>query len=236
MKQRTTTPLSYLIPVASALILIGAWAFMRQPGVASERIETYHRLIQTRVEEVPRVIGPWAGEPVPVQQAAETLLDPNATLQLKFEHIDTGEVVQLLIVHCGNTKDMIGHYPPRCYPNAGWDYSAATDRERVTIPFNGRNMPATMYTFTRFDSAANSMRTLHVLNFFATPNDEMMLQPDPRGVDRMSRDRRIASLGAANIQVLSSRPLRPEDEVVRLLIREIEPVLRSILEGVDDGE
>jgi len=236
MTKRTHDIQAYLIPTFTALLLMVAWASFRGGGASSEKIEAYHDAVAAHVEEIPRVVGPWSGQDVAIQPAAQQLLSPNAVLQRRYENIDTGEVVQLLIVHCKNTKDMIGHYPPRCYPNAGWGYEAETDREAIEIEFQGRPMPATRYRFTRFDSATESVQALNVINFFATPNEAGLLQPDTQGVNEMSRSRRVANLGAANIQILSSRPLDPNETIVRLLIEEIEPTVRTIMEGVTDGE
>ena len=228
---------SWLAPVASAALLLAAAVLYREPPAPSGALDAYHASVKREVESIPLVIGEWVGRDVEPQPEARELLRPNVIRQIRYEHVDTGEVMQLLIVHCRNTMDMLGHFPPMCYPNAGWEYDAETDREPVTILLDGRAMPAMRYTFSRFESGLNAVVSLSVLNFFATPNGALALQATPSEVDEMSRSRRLASLGAANVQLLSSRPLElGPGSVVERVVSVIEPALVRIMNGAHDEQ
>ena len=54
-----------------------------------------------------------------VPPEAQELLRPNAIFSRRFQR--PGEIgVHVLVVHCSDARDMIGHYPPICYPSSGW--------------------------------------------------------------------------------------------------------------------
>lgn len=233
MKRRKQHIVVRLAPALAALSLVFAWWMLREQGVGDDTRAAYFASVRQAVEEVPLTIGPWVGTPVDLQEAATEILNPNIGRQWVFENVDTGQVIQVLIVHCQSTKDMLGHYPPQCYPNAGWAFDPATDRELTTVPFGGGEIPATRYTFTVFRNG--SLVSLNVLNFLALPAQTGGLEPDMAGVNDASRSRVTASLGGANVQLLSSERLDtgPGSAVERFM-GALEPVVRTIVEGVPD--
>lgn len=232
--QRTkSSVLTKLVPALTAAALALSWSVLREQGVSQEARDTYFTEVRDAVESVPMTIGPWVGREVELQPAAEEVLNTNIGKQWLFEDLDTGRIVQVLIVHCRNTKDMQGHYPPRCYPNAGWTYDEQDGRELTTVPFGFERAPATTYEFSVFDEG--SVRTLHVLNFLALPAESGAIEPDLAGVNRASRSRVTARLGGANVQFLSAEKLDTgPGSVVELFMSELEPAVRTIVEGVSD--
>ena len=45
---------------------------------------------------------------------------PTAVLSRRFVELGTGRHATLGVIHCGDVRDMNGHYPPSCYPSSGW--------------------------------------------------------------------------------------------------------------------
>jgi len=53
-----------------------------------------------------------------------------------------------MIVHCGDVRDMIGHYPPVCYPANGWKPGPSAP---TGIQVNQEDATAYRYEFSRND-------------------------------------------------------------------------------------
>lgn len=235
MKPRRPHPIRFAIPLASAAILAAVWfSNAMVPKLQRELVNAYHQRVEDRVLDIPVTVGSWTGRDVPAQREARELLDANIIRQLQYTDFDTGEVIQLLVVHCKDTRDMMGHYPPVCYPNVGWSYTPENDRELIRLSINGIETPAYRYRFTRFEGGVP--RTMSVINFFVLPQtDGPGLYKDPDGINNASRDRRTARLGAANIQILSDRPLDPDGPVLTRFLEQLEPAVHAILEGAGNA-
>src|SRR6185295_1872887 len=80
----------------------------------------HKRQVADVIEQVPWNIPPWHGEPKgQIQPEAQRLLRLNAMLSRQYTCTDR-PTVHILLVHCGDARDMTGHYPPICYPSSGW--------------------------------------------------------------------------------------------------------------------
>lgn len=87
------------------------------------------------VAAVPFVIrtanGTWVGNPTEVPKPAIELLQPNAILSRDYINDQAREAASLLIVNCGDARDMMGHYPPICYPSQGEEIEKEHTQARV---------------------------------------------------------------------------------------------------------
>jgi len=194
--------------------------------------ELYFQNVQHIVKDIPYKIGPWLARDVDVAPAAVRLLKPNIITQRQYTDTNTGRSIQLLIVHCGDTRDMQGHYPPVCYPAHGW---SSIDVEKVSIEVGGSSLPARRYRFTRLNEGVESH--LDVLDFFVMPGGLTQFHGDISALNRASRSTRGAGLGAAQIQLVAVNPNFDmlKDGVAKELISGIERALHVIAQGVPDG-
>ncbi len=214
-------------PMLAAVLLIGLllarpFEVRDMPGT-----EEYFAEVRERIEAIPYKIGPWLGKDVDVSVAAVRLLRPNKLMQRQYTDQETGRVIQMLVVHCGDTRDMRGHYPPVCYPAHGW---RAVSSKEMSVLVEGSSLPARVYEFTRVTDGVE--RRMSVVNLFVAPRPERPFFADMDGLDRASQDIVMAGLGAAQIQIVSSSDdpaLKGGAEIDRFF-ESLEPVLRAISE------
>jgi len=158
----------------------------------------WRNVVKHAVDEAPYLISDrWAGQSVKVTPAARQMLRPNAILSRRFSRIDSNLSVSLLFVHCMDARDMQGHYPPICYPSAGWSQGPVDDAQ---IDLGCRSLPVRLYTFTRNEQQRDGAG-LRVLNFFVLPSGKVTLrQQDIR--DQAER-RAVSALGVGQFHVVA---------------------------------
>lgn len=84
-----------------------------------EGTEEFHAAVREVVSRLPSSVGGWVSYDVPPTPGAVQLLKPNVLHQRRWVNASSNEVVTVLVVHCGDTRDMLGHYPPVCYVGQG---------------------------------------------------------------------------------------------------------------------
>lgn len=217
-------------PALSAAILLGVATFRGFTPVEAEGVDAYFTEVRESIERIPYRIGPWIGRDGMPSESAQRLLKPNKIMQRDYTDPTTGAQVSLLIVHCGDTRDMEGHWPPNCYPRAGWDQAGAGRTEAFTL--GGVSYPATRYTFERGTSITTRSR-LEILNFFVLPGETSAIVAGMDEVNRASQRRTTAGLGAAQVQILLPAGLSDEAKrtVVDEFTRAVEPTVSVIAQG-----
>ncbi len=190
--------------------------------------DEYFAQVRSRVEAIPYKIGPWLGRDTDISVAAVRLLKPNIIVQRHYIDQETGRSVQLLVVHCGDTRDMRGHYPPVCYPAHGWKSDSS---QSTTVRVQGLLLPATQYHFSTVMNGVQ--RRMSVINLFVVPREDVQFFADMDGLERASQDFYGAGLGAAQVQIvsMSDEVDLTSDAVVEKFFESLEPVLRVIAEG-----
>ncbi len=223
--------LNRLGPAVSAIILIAIVVFRGFTPVEAVGIDEYFDEVRRSVERIPYRIGPWIGRDGTPSESAQRLLKPNKIMQRDYTDPSTGAQVSLLIVHCGDTRDMEGHWPPNCYPRAGWDLSARPEEESFTL--EGVTYPAMKYSFEKGTSVASRSR-LEIVNFFVMPGEARAIVAGMDDVNRASQRRTTAGLGAAQVQILLPSGLSDEAKraVVEEFTRAVAPTVRVIAQGV----
>lgn len=218
-------------PVLSAVILLATAAFgLVGVGSDSGAADAFHNRVRASIEGIPYKIGPWVGADVEAAAAATRLLKPVKLMQRRYTDPSTGGSFNLLIVYCGDTRDMLGHYPPNCYPAHGWKPLGA---EPSSFELGGGRYPATDYSFHR--SAAGLDQKLDILNFFALPAGDARLVGTMKAVNLASQRRARVNLGAAQIQLLFGESISPDERrtITREVLEAIEPTLETITDGAD---
>lgn len=221
-------------PLLALLALAGVFAF---GGFLPRQIagtDAYFQDVKSEIEALPYRIGRWVGQDAEVQEAATMLLRPNKILQRRYVDPLTQQTVSVLIVHCGDARDMNGHYPPVCYPAHGW---LMQRRSQTSVPVGRALLPAMRYEFTWPDETGAGLRSdgMVVANLFVLPGMGGEVVLDMSAVERVARSAERAGLGAAQVQVITPASM-PDDEreaVHREFFSALEPVIRTIRAGVD---
>lgn len=242
-----------VIPAVAMLLLGGVWAQGRSYRTAPDYAE-YHARCRTAVASIPTQVGHWIGSEVSLPLPAMKLLDPNALRNIRFIDFSPEGLegpdrrVSLMIVQCGLAKDMLGHYPPRCYPARGATLiEPASPRQwRVGEGEDALVIEGMEYHFAepdpmRADRVVESDsvptpitgRRRVVLNFMIVPG--YGIARDMKEVERSAEDYQERHRGAAQVQLVfdpsADLPDRLErDRIFRELLTPALPALRAIMD------
>lgn len=217
-----------LAPVCCAALLAAILGVGGVDAVERAGADRYFAEVRRAVDRIPYRIGPWVGSDVEPLEGAVRLLKPNALMQRRYVDPSSGRSVSLLVVHTGDVRDMVGHYPPVCYPAHGWREENARP---LTLASAGRELPARSYTFNRIEEGLT--RSLQVISFFVLPGEAPRIVRDMEAVRDVAQRRPEAKLGAAQIQLVASEGLEGQQgqRLTEQFIEAIEPVVRSIGKG-----
>lgn len=171
--------------------------------------------VAAAVESVPYRVDEWVGRDVPIPETARRLLRPNAMLSRRYVHLTTGRRIDFSIVHCSDSRDMLGHYPPACYPANGWlstsnyvDEVDVNHGSAVTLAWNDQSIPARMYHFSRGTDAANESH-IRIFNFFVLPDGTVTRDVEDVGLRVNWLGARVQ--GVAQIQILTDQHMTFDD-------------------------
>ena len=209
------------------LAMLGAVAVETLSRPVAADAEPYHRAVAEAIDRIPYQIDAWVGIDEPPPPEAIALLRPNTIFSRRYENIDTGERVSVILVHCRDARDLAGHYPPICYPAHGW---TQTEAETMTRELAGDAIPAMRYAFTMDRTGGQSQ--MIVENF--------LILPDGRIVREMSEVRRAAGdytrrvYGAAQVQFVYHGEA-PDDRRERAFQTLLAP-MRDAIETIRAGE
>jgi len=213
-----------VIVTGAFLVAMLTWSTLTnaRPAASPE----YLAQIRDRVRALPYSVGPMVGTDIEVVAAAAAMLNPNVILQRVYRDPLTGHTVSLVIVHCEDVRDLAGHYPPVCYPNAGW--TEQRDRERRELDLDESKLSATRYHFGRKQELADDAIT--VTSFFVLPASDLSFAPDMVAVDLAARSPKMAGLGAAHVMMITpdSQPAEVSQRLVMDVANALRPILRSI--------
>jgi len=228
MSNRPVT-ISQAAPYVCGVILV---ALLVRGGISAQRpfgTKEYRGRVRVAIENIPYLIGPAVGVDAEPTPAAIALLSPNKILERRYVDPSTGAGFTLLIVHCGDVRDMIGHYPPVCYPAHGWKAGGST---KVAIEINGEKATAIKYDFTHNDELFE--RHMSVTNFFVIPEEGVTLFADMKDVERASRSSETGGLGVAQFQIVMPEDSNPQwrDLVIHETLQAVAPTVKTIAQGI----
>jgi hypothetical protein len=218
-----------LAPVL-CLALLGAIEVEHRTQLVPKDAEPYHGRAAAAIRAVPREVtndaSPWSALQVKEPEAAVKLLGNAEALCLHF----TGRIMKqdcsadLLVVHCADSRDMTGHYPPVCYPANGHTQTFRSDNGHLKA--GGLDVPYMEYAFEK-ESRGRAYR-ICVYNFFVVPG---------KGVVRDIQDLRDAAedyqrrfFGATQVQLVVSAELPPSwrERILQSMIEANGPLLRTL--------
>jgi hypothetical protein len=222
MKSKAKSLMTWALSVG---LLCGATAEVMSYGKPQDA-EPFHAHVREVFAGLPKKVGDWVAEDIELPAAAGKLLRPNVLLNRRFTNVLTGRVVDFLLVQCRDARDMVGHYPPNCYPGNGWQLNAAGEK---TWSADGLSITGTEYKFLKPGFLGE--HPLYAANFMIIPGEGFA--PDMGGVQARANDPRRRVFGAAQVHVVFSGevPAAERDEVVGLMLRANAAVIKAIRDG-----
>jgi hypothetical protein len=195
----------------------------------------FHRRIRELTGLIPTTIGNWKGEDIAVPQEAIKMLRPNALLQRRY--VDQSDptldpsrrrFVDLLLVQCGDARDMGAHYPPVCYPNQGFIQDSVS-RAIVWEVTPNHPILGTEYHFTR--TKGDGQEVLYVIDLLILPNG--IFASNIQEVRKAASDYLRQYYGAAQIQIVFNAKYSPaeRDQVFRELMAVNLPMIDTLSSG-----
>jgi len=157
--------------------------------------------------------GGWEGTNLPnLPPQAVALLHPNFYLNRAYSNRMKGWQVSLLLIEAEESRDMMGHYPPNCYPGNGWQKVSETKASNVQDGaaewiVGKLRIKGTEYEFTRIEGGQE--QHLWVRDFFILPNNTFYA--DLATFGRAAADFSVRPYGATQVQVIYNQYYSPED-------------------------
>ncbi|MDG2055176.1 MAG: exosortase-associated EpsI family protein [Phycisphaerales bacterium] len=183
------------------LILLG-WKLPAHVRI-QEEVEARKEKIRQTLAAVPFRIGGgrWNGIDQPIPPDAQRLLRFNGALSRRYRGTN-GLSATFLLVHCGDSRDMLGHYPPICYPANGWVTTdlGLNEREQIAIQTPNGAIPVFVYQFRRRISDGTEQR-VRIFDTFILPNGGVT--PHIGEINELSGRYELAVQGVAQLQILT---------------------------------
>lgn len=221
-------------PLMSVALLAGIVAEHRR-YLKPEDFEPYHIAAKAAIEALPYDAGSWhATDTNDVPRAALILLKPNKILSRVYKDTSVASLsrpsvkVSLLIVQCKQSGDMVGHYPPICYPSHGMEMTLAIPRDWLV---GNMWIPGKEYEFHQ-TTADGQEFTSTVYNFLIVPGKGIVR--DIKGVEEAAEDYQQRYYGAAQFQVVfqslsnDALPQEQRDEIFTTLMEPALPVIKQL--------
>lgn len=208
---------------ACAALLVVVALDSRARGAAGDAAPHHARVAAIARDAMPFSIGEWVGTDDETPEGAAKLLNANAIVNRRYRNLATGETVSFLFVHCSEARDLIGHYPPVCYPSNGLTAAGAQPRDWQVA---GRTVEGVRYRFENRSLASPVQTTVD--NFMALPTGEIGRDMD--AVDAVARDRRVRSYGVAEFQIVTTGPMSDarRDEILRTFVEQAFPLIDAV--------
>lgn len=233
----------YLAPVLCTGLLMGA-AYAQRDWPERADAEPYHAKAAAAVKAIPLQIGPWIGKEQKPQKGVIEVLQPNAIRNIQY--LDPratvlsgpGQQLWLSVVQTKRSADMLGHFPPNCYPAFGDTLAQQKYRTWfVATPSAGgpRQMGITGVEY-QFDSVINGKTYRRIVyNFMVAPGRGIL--SDMKMLEEAAEDYEQRYRGAAQFQVvfrsLAGQELgeAERDETFATLMRECAPAIDLFKSG-----
>jgi hypothetical protein len=213
-----------IVALAVAMSTLLAGTIWRLNVPSDEDMSRYHSALELVAHGFPPHIEGWRARNVELPRAAMSLLKPTISLSRQYVREADGINCTFLLIHCRDARDLLGHYPPNCYPGSGWSVDKTSDIT-VNTP-DGSAVNGRLYQFKRPWMDGGS--SLLVYHFFYTPDGAT--SPDMKTVQRVVGDRMMRPRGAAQVQVVMDEMTSPETR--RQLIESMIQIHRPLMDAI----
>lgn len=207
-------------PLLSIILMMGGWFLIDNPLGVDSHILKHRAEIAAEMDEFPFQLDNWWGADVPVPTAAMEILRPNSLVSRRFSRLETSDDVVLALIHCSDLRDMVGHYPPVCYPATGWTLNEDAT-EDVTVQLADINVQMRLYRFRRFDQDGLEQEQT-VLSMFLLPNG-LLLTDMQELKGRSTQGRNMSAVGVAQLQMVFT-----ESPDTRLVVEHTTELLSAV--------
>ena len=187
-------------PLLSLVVLAGMSRALPNRSQFDPQAQIRQAEVAAAVQEVPRLIGSWVGEDEQVSPQAQELLRPNSLLSRTYRRPGAPRI-HVLLVHCSDARDMIGHYPPVCYPSSGWIAVPPEGPDTDAISFAGGAFPVRVYRFRRLRDQGRDEQ-IRIFSAFVLPDGTITHLIDD--VNQQSQRLAVSVQGVAQLQVVTS--------------------------------
>jgi hypothetical protein len=210
----------------ATLLLLGAIATERLRWPDHEDVAPYHTAVRREVQAFPTQVGDWQGQQQSIPQGARSLLRPNVTFSRIYRNTENARAFTMLFIQCRDARDMLGHFPPACYPAQGWSVS---DTQHASWRTAGQTIKGTIYHLEK--ALYDRLSTQTVVNVILLPNGQFAHTMDE--VQRVAADRQYRHYGAAQIQFVFGRQwsTRERRRIVQRFLGAAEPAIDVIRRG-----
>lgn len=226
--------LNVAAPYAALAALAASAVLLHRHVTAPEVLAARNAEIVKAFDAIPYRLGPWLGSDVPLPAGATEILAASAVVSRRFDELGTSRRAILGLVHCGDVRDMLGHYPPNCYPSSGY-MPCEQDHEPVVVRIAGAARDAMLYRFRRVDRDG-MQREVTIIGVFVLPGTGFTA--DMRAVRAGASDRRVSEKGIGQLQVVMDG-LVERDEAIAVaedLVGRLPPgVIAVLVEDVEGG-
>ncbi len=215
-----------IVSLLSLGLLAGAAVDM-QSLAAPNDAGPYHERIRESRKQIPERVGDWIGEDAPLPPAAAKMLRPNVHFCKNFKNVVTGRRATILLVQCGDARDLLSHYPPICYVAQGYRKMSGKPKDWQVgdLTIKGMEYEFEFRTFQKSES-------MHVANFMIMPDGRT--QRDMDSVEAQASDLQKRFYGAAQVQVITdvNYPPQERDEIFKELVSGYRTIIDTIRLGV----
>ncbi len=203
---------NFFWPTAT-LSLLGAMAWSQSTLPHREEFDEFHTGAKAAVLAIPLEFGNYVGKEVALPEPDLQLLRPNVVRNISFHDMappgrgggrggSWGGIradnppVTLTIVQCRRIEDMIGHYPPICYPAFG---DEEIGREERMWNVKGQSVRGTEYRFSGMTQDRQPYTRI-VYNFMVVPGKGFVRDMD--GLSKANNELSRRFYGAAQFQII----------------------------------
>ncbi len=225
-----------IAPLLSMGLLVGMIG-QTSGHVKPEDVEPFHKRAHDEIASYPYYVGTWVGQDEEVTQAAVQLLRPNYILSRRYTNTSGHGPApygsfQILIVQCRDSRDMLGHYPPVCYPAHGQTLVSETPRD---WHIGDLTIKGTEYHFS-YRSAEQGLLKRVVYNFLIIPGRGIARNMD--AVMAAAEDYQERYYGAAQFQLVFSGTLSQEDRdsIMEKVVGERPDIIKALMSGGIHGK
>lgn len=202
---------------------------------AGPEVEAARTAIREAMERAPYLVaGRLVAQDQDLPTEAMKLLKPNAVISRNYSDVARGLSYGFVMTHAVDLNDMVGHYPPICYPGAGWTLEDGAETHELDLGFD--TVRVREYRFVRRSESGADIG-VRVLNGFILPDGSTTTEMSELRA-RAGR-RALAAAGAAQMQMIVPAAYDEQEtlEVMAAIVRSTEEAVRlmGLGRGPDAG-
>ena len=116
------------------------------------------------LDALPRQIGHWLGENVPIPANIQRVAGNDAFLNRLYTNKVSNQWANVYIAYTAHPRTMLGHRPQVCYVAAGWVHDRT--EESTLTSGSGRDIPCVVHHFHRYaaDREETAVLSFYVVN------------------------------------------------------------------------